>query len=72
MLSYFHNAKKEKETENAQTSRTSDDSFLELQPLIYKYLSISPGMTQGEGYPRINRYFPGSGPFVPSYSEQKS
>ena len=43
MLSYFHNAKKEKETENAQTSRTSDDLFLELQPLIYKYLSISPG-----------------------------
>ena len=35
--------KKEKETENAQTSRTSDDLFLELQPLIYKYLSISPG-----------------------------
>ena len=66
VLSYFHKAKGKKETENAQTSRSSDDLFLELQPLLYKHLSISTGMTQGEGYPRINRYFPGSGP---SYSQ---
>ena len=54
--------KEKKETENAQTSRSSDDLFLKLQPLLYKHLSISTGMTQGEGYPWINRYFPGSGP----------
>lgn len=58
----YHTFTMQKKKENPQTSRPSDDLFLELQPLIYKHLSISTRMTQGEGYPGINRYFPGSGP----------
>lgn len=58
----YHTFTMQKKKENAQTSRSSDDLFLELQPLIYKHLSISTGMTQGEGYPGINRYFASSGP----------
>lgn len=58
----YHTFTMQKKKENPQTSRSSDDLFLELQPLIYKHLSISTRMTQGEGYPGINHYFPGSGP----------